>query len=321
IATGDGDGMSKWLKGDKLENYADYMSLNQPISNDESLNTAIQQISGIKKRMGPSTHNALSRALLDFSNRLVPYLTEERYAGRLIYSGGDDVLAYTNLWEWDKWLWDIRECFRGHEDPNGEFSHDGNYWKRQNNGSRPLFTMGKNATVSFGVVIAHHSVPLAITLENLWEAEKKAKNYQYKDTENQKKKKDAVQVRVLFGNGNKLQATTQFDVFNQWKKLIELELTKPIEPSLFEQAAQLWEQHPAPGVEAITPWTIAFCDRREGLQGTDKERFQNQLQETLRQLYCNTLNTPDSEIKNWLKLAAHVLRNRNIKPNIGVIND
>ena len=44
------------------------------------------------------SHSALGRALLDFSNQLVPYLTEERYAGRLIYGGGDDVLAYTNLW-------------------------------------------------------------------------------------------------------------------------------------------------------------------------------------------------------------------------------
>jgi CRISPR-associated protein Cmr2 len=61
--------------------------------------------------MGLSTHGALSRALLDFSNRLVPYLTEQRYAGRLIYSGGDDVLAYTNLWEWDSWLWDNKTVF------------------------------------------------------------------------------------------------------------------------------------------------------------------------------------------------------------------
>ncbi len=43
--------------------------------------------------MGPSTHSALSRALLDFSNQLVPYLTQNRYAGRLIYGGGDDVFS------------------------------------------------------------------------------------------------------------------------------------------------------------------------------------------------------------------------------------
>lgn len=114
--------------------------------------------------MGPSTHNALSRALLDFSNRLVPYLTEERYAGRLIYSGGDDVFAYTNLWEWDKWLWDVQQCFRGADDPRRKFNSTGDYWqwkekdKPDSIPDRPLFTMGSKATISFGLVIAHHSV-------------------------------------------------------------------------------------------------------------------------------------------------------------------
>ncbi|MGK7886906.1 MAG: type III-B CRISPR-associated protein Cas10/Cmr2, partial [Crocosphaera sp.] len=339
IATGDGDGMSKWLKGDKLGKYEDYMPTVEEISENESIDINIRNnftnlSQQINKRMGPSSHNALSRALLDFSNRLVPYLTEERYAGRLIYSGGDDVLAYTNLWEWDNWLWDIRQCFKGEHDPIGvdelgvynsersEFDNSGNYWRwlseNENNSrpntvpKRPLFTMGKNATLSFGVVIAHHSVPLAITLENLWEAEKKAKNYRH-----QEKEKDAVQVRVLFGNGNKLQATTQFDVFYQWKQLIELDLANPIEPSLFEQAAQLWEQHPAPFVEAIKPWTMAFCSRRQGLQRDDEEHFQNQLEKTLTAIYTNTTEPPDNEIKNWLKLAAFVLRNRYIKPRQG----
>ena len=48
--------------------------------------------------------------------------------------------------------------------------------------------MGEKATISFGLVIAHHSVPLAIALENLWEAEEKAKDHEYlKDGEKQKK--------------------------------------------------------------------------------------------------------------------------------------
>ncbi|MFN3927363.1 MAG: hypothetical protein ACK4QL_08575 [Pseudanabaenaceae cyanobacterium] len=50
-----------------------------------------------KKRMVASTHASLSRPLLDFSNQLVPYLTAQRYAGRSIYGGGDDVLAYTKF--------------------------------------------------------------------------------------------------------------------------------------------------------------------------------------------------------------------------------
>jgi CRISPR-associated protein Cmr2 len=58
---------------------------------------------------------------------------------------------------------------------------------------RPLFTLGSLASISFGVVIAHHSVPLAIALENLWEAEQGAKGQAYASSS----PKDSVQVRVL----------------------------------------------------------------------------------------------------------------------------
>ena len=58
------------------------------------------------------------------------------------------------------------------------FENDGDYWRwkdpqtlPQGLSSRPLFTMGKKASISFGIVIAHHSVPLAIALEQLWAAE------------------------------------------------------------------------------------------------------------------------------------------------------
>ena len=159
IAAGDGDGMSEWLKGDKLDNYENYLSSSLIENPPEAIAQSLKNLQKVPKRMGPSTHNALSRALLDFSNRLVPYLTEERYAGRLIYSGGDDVFAYTNLWEWDQWLWDVRQCFRGNNDPQQEFASQGDYWQmgEQQNSSlpkRPLFTMGSKATISFGIVIA-----------------------------------------------------------------------------------------------------------------------------------------------------------------------
>lgn len=120
LAAGDGDGMGEWLKGSKLHKYENYIpeALRSRLDQmPDSLRQPFVEFLKEKKRMGPATHSALSRALLDFSNQLVPYLTEKRYAGRLIYSGGDDVLAYTNLWEWDNWLWDIRQCFKGAEDP------------------------------------------------------------------------------------------------------------------------------------------------------------------------------------------------------------
>ena len=318
FAMGDGDSMSQWLNGSKMDNYRQYVPENFPLQPPPpdvkiKLDAFLEQ----KKRMGPATHSALSRSLLDFSNQLVPYLTEQRYAGRLIYSGGDDVLAYTNLWEWDDWLWDIRRCFQGEEDPRQEFNNQGDYWRWQagklpeNLADRPLFTLGSKATISFGIVIANQGVPLAIALENLRAAEKAAKAHEYlSDGENKPKNKDAVQVRVLYQNGNILKATAKFDTFNLWRSLLN---NTDQDPSLFEQAAEIWKQHPAPCEEAITPWTKGFCSRRDALKNDSNNAFQTDLEAFLKALYQTT--KPDSqtaEITNWLKLAAFVLRKRKI---------
>ena len=358
LAAGDGDGMGEWLSGSRLDAYGCYVSrhFKDQIGNGSygSLGTELEHFLAVNKRMGPASHSALSRALLDFSNRLVPYLTECRYSGRLIYSGGDDVLAYTNLWEWDRWLWDIRQCFRGGPDRRDEFDNHGNYWCWKGERApapleaRPLFTMGNKATVSFGLTIAHHSVPLAIALENLWQAEEQAKAHQVEipaGKEAQTDKKDAVQVRLLFGNGNCLSATGKFAVFEKWQTLLQLgagianseDPAFESESALFEQAAQLWEQHPVPVCEAIDCWSAAFCSRREQLSGRNSlsqgSQFQTALSEFLRAIWDYGLlvgaeaATPEEreeccrkaerkrsqEVQNWLKLAAFVLRNRKIQ--------
>jgi CRISPR-associated protein Cmr2 len=323
LAAGDGDGMSEWLKGIKLDEYGEYVP--EPIKNNDNL--VLQKFLEVKKRMGPSTHNALSRALLDFSNQLVPYLTQERYAGRLIYGGGDDVLAYTNLWEWDSWLWDIRQCFRGDEDPQKEFKNQGDYWqwnslepRPQSIAERPLFTMGNKASISFGIVIAHQSVPLAIALENLWAAEDAAKEHQSIDeirqdeTDKSKYKKDAVQVRVMYGNGNTLSATSKFLVFDTWRQLLTKSKELKLDAAIFEQAATIWTQHPAPNMDAIESWCRAFCSRRDALTDENCEEFRPVLSEFIRTLSAHTRSTQiDDEINHWLKLSAFILRRRKIK--------
>ena len=356
LSAGDGDGMSEWLKGEKLDTYSQYVDstliplpklveLQELIDEErgklgkltieELANLTSEQLEKLvqprkvtdflelDKRMGPSNHNALSRALLDFSNQLVPYLTEKRYAGRLIYAGGDDVLAYTNLWEWDRWLWDIRQCFRGDRDPGNDFKNDGDYWqwkdlttKPDNITQRPLFTMGGSATISFGIVIAHQSVPLAIALENLWAAEDRAKEYQSDESD----RKDAVQVRVMYQNGNIMAATAKFAVFNCWQQL--LEIVKQLKPNLkldavlFEQAATVWDQHSVPNIAAIKPWCRAFCDRRAvfGDDTTSRQKFEQVLIQFMTELIKHTHPAAiNVEMKNWLKLAAFTLRRREIK--------
>jgi CRISPR-associated protein Cmr2 len=356
LAAGNGDDMNEWLKGENLGTYYEYVNstliplpklveLQELIDEDrgklgkltseelasltdEQLEKLVQprKISDfleLGKRMSPSTHNAFSRALLDFSNQLVPYLTEKRYAGRLIYAGGDDLLAYMNLQEWDNWLWDIRQCFRGDLDPGHKFKNDGDYWQwhdRDNNPTnitqRPLFTMGSKATISFGIVIAHQSVPLAIALENLWAAQAQAKEHQ----SDLSHKKDAVQVRTMYQNGNILSATAKFRVFNYWQKL--LEIVKQLKAKLkldvlwFEQALIMWEQHSVPNIAAIKPWCQALCDRRSvfGDDMDSRQKFERVLVEFMTELIKHTPVTElDAEMKNWFKLAAFNLRHREIK--------
>ena len=330
LAAGDGDGMSDWLKGINMENYREYIPEALKVTEDRKFDKFLD----IPKRMGPATHNALSRALLDFSNRLLPYLTQQRYAGRLIYGGGDDVLAYTNLWEWDKWVWDVRQCFRGDKDDRQEFDNTGDYWRWLGDippvglTDRPFFTMGQKATISFGITIAHQSTPMAIALEQLWEAEASAKDHRAPPQGDEKqlappnegeipakkRAKDAIEIRVIYSNGNMLKATAKFEAFKQWQKLIDN--NRDLEDAIFEQAAIVWDRHPAPTLDAVELWCRAFVERRQIFEGNDeaKEQFCSDLQQFINIMH--ELNLPediDEQIRNWLKLAAFTIRRRKIQ--------
>lgn len=46
-----------------------------------------------ERLMGPSLHAFVTRALGEFSHRLAPWVVEQEFDGRLIYAGGDDLLA------------------------------------------------------------------------------------------------------------------------------------------------------------------------------------------------------------------------------------
>ncbi|MHC5863244.1 MAG: type III-B CRISPR-associated protein Cas10/Cmr2, partial [Nostoc sp.] len=116
-------------------------------------------------------------------------------------------------------------------------------------------------------------------------------------------------------NGNILKSTAKFDVFHKWQNLTS-NPSLQTEAAIFEQASTLWSQHPAPMIEAIVPWTRAFCDRRDQFLEDElaKKDFQEALSEFLQTLWNMTEEkNRDSEIQNWLKLAAFVKRNREIK--------
>ena len=247
IVLADGDNMGQFVSGKKLEKYECYVqrdTLNESRLSESRLSddTLDSFLSDTTKRMGPATHIGLNRALLDFSNRLVPYLTERRYCGRVIYSGGDDVMAVLPLEDLPGYVRSLRAAWSGKPDPDGEFEAAGGYWRPKSSivdnsllPDRPLFTMGETATMSIGVVIAYKSVPLPTVLESLWEAEgKRAKGMPGKN---------GLCFRVMYGNGNQLEAlmsgsgggleadnegsTEATDLFSRWWDWISRYLDSP----------------------------------------------------------------------------------------------
>ncbi|MEA5503673.1 type III-B CRISPR-associated protein Cas10/Cmr2 [Halotia wernerae UHCC 0503] len=106
IVLADGDGMGDYVSGNKLEKYKSYIEEDAVNKNSQNFDHHLfnQFLDETNKRMGPATHVGLNRALLDFSNRLVPYLTEKRFCGRVIYSGGDDVMVVLPLEDLPEYL-------------------------------------------------------------------------------------------------------------------------------------------------------------------------------------------------------------------------
>ncbi len=115
-------------------------------------------------------HQQLSRRLSLFSQETVPQLVW-KHQGRLVYSGGDDVLAFMPVHQAIELATALRRAF-GSDDKG----------------------LTSDATCSTGMVIAHKKAPLGKVLSNLRRLEKQAKAYVHQDG---KKKKDALALAVL----------------------------------------------------------------------------------------------------------------------------
>ncbi|MHC5861899.1 type III-B CRISPR-associated protein Cas10/Cmr2 [Nostoc sp.] len=256
IVLADGDGMGSYVSGEKLKKYRFYLNkkalsqeknpLDKQAPNSKKFRHQFAQLLfHTPKRMGPATHVGLNRALLDFSNRLVPYLTEKRFCGRVIYSGGDDVKVVLPLEDLPEYILSLRAAWCGGADPHQEFTNSRNdtgnqatgYWhptdKVKGLPKRPHFTMGKTATMSAGVIIAHKSVPLPTVLENLWEAE----------AERAKKipGKDGICFRVIYAGGNQLEALMKGELLETWWDWVQEYKTydSKLSPLLYRLAGEL----------------------------------------------------------------------------------
>lgn len=127
----------------------------------------------------PARHAAISQVLNDFSGMVARHIIERVLAGKLIYSGGDDVLAMLPVHHLFSAIRLLRAAFSGEavQDPRVDLRGirlgQGYVQLRD----RVMPAMGSAASASIGAVVAHHQAPLVATLRQLREAERSAKGF------------------------------------------------------------------------------------------------------------------------------------------------
>jgi len=204
----DGDEIGKWISGDeeKILHLRDAFHPNVPglftgenLENErlekrlktkgENIHIYVnkwQRILNSSRPMSAALHNAISGALANFALRFVRQVVEQRYPGRVVYAGGDDVLAILPAQHALAVARELRALFSGEAiiiskgdtwDVEPRF-RDPNCTGFLKLGDEILLTMGPRASASVGIAIVHHMQPLDSALEAAREATRAAKeNY------------------------------------------------------------------------------------------------------------------------------------------------
>lgn len=186
----DGDNMGKWLSGEKLPDIENAYNSQTWEKIDENFKNVIKKkIKEVnssddpnairtRKLLTPAIHSSISTALKNYTLNFARKIIEEEHFGKIIYAGGDDVLAFVNLKDIFDIIEKLRFSFSGQvkfnnssieidlNNKNGFVEKDGVY----------ILTLGEKATISMGVVIAHYKEPLGNVIKRVFELEEKAKD-------------------------------------------------------------------------------------------------------------------------------------------------
>lgn len=181
----DGDKMGAILSGDE-SNAISYLESFHPavkkgFEKHAANNPAIKKYGDTKRAITPNRHLAISGALNDFSQTVVRHVVEGEYLGRVIYAGGDDVLAMLPVADMLPAMQRLQQAYQGHDNRHEGGTHQGLTLRdgfaaiKQGGRLRLMRMMGTRATASCGAIVAHHQAPLASVLSELRSAEKRTK--------------------------------------------------------------------------------------------------------------------------------------------------
>jgi CRISPR-associated protein Cmr2 len=178
----DGDRMGAWLAGgdDLAIHWCDSLhpQLRPAFDARARHEPRLQAFGAHKRGVTAQRHLALSAALNDYALSVVPHVVESEHLGRLIYAGGDDVLAMLPVVDLLPAMQRLRLAYGGHDPAPQAAGRSGlvlnNGWALLH--GRPMRMMGERATASCAAVVAHHQAPLGAVLRELRVAEQRAKH-------------------------------------------------------------------------------------------------------------------------------------------------
>ncbi|MFZ5765367.1 MAG: type III-B CRISPR-associated protein Cas10/Cmr2 [Thermodesulfobacteriota bacterium] len=193
----DGDEMSKVLLGDPARIKSKWKDVIHPRIADKILESDVFRGSGwpellnLSRTSGPALQAFISRALADFSHHIAPWVVEQEFSGRLIYCGGDDLLAllparealaaatrlqelFSAAWvidtepEMEPWSWLLQKGHGGRnpEDAENRFHILKPTDDLKQHSGRLLPMLGKHCSLSAGIMYGHFKTRMGLLLEH-----------------------------------------------------------------------------------------------------------------------------------------------------------
>ena len=206
----DGDRMGAWMAGNEPEYQQRFVDTWHP----QVRNTVKQRFGDAPylsdylesfRPASPARHAAISAVLNNFSTHVARHVIENVFKGKLIYAGGDDVLAMVSVDDLLPTMLLLRAAYSGTGDTNGLPGASDLKGLKVGRGfvhlnGRLMLMMGSSATASIGAIVAHHQAPLAGVLRQLDHAEQAAKVHG----------RNAFCVRVIKRGGGEVGVTARF---------------------------------------------------------------------------------------------------------------
>jgi hypothetical protein len=280
----DGDDMGKWVSGDKTPTFATQLAEYHGGGSLEYFKRSAHagkfaSFLETPRPLSPGYHLQFSECLSNFAVRCVHRIVEA-FDGRLIYAGGDDVVALLPADTALACARELRNAFCGEEltaGPNHRlrqkspgFLTSKNY---QGDGGVeiPFAVPGPKASASVGIAIAHFKSPLQDAVRAAHAAQKRAKG---------NPDKDAVAVTVLKRSGETVEWSARWadggvDAAQCLLQALKDQVVSNKFPYRLGELISAYRSHPAPmaaKAELVSGFDLADVVRRDLRTVLDRQK-------------------------------------------------